>query len=163
MNKRILSIKRAIKISQELKKQNKRIVLAGGCFDIIHLGHIKFLEAAKKQADILFLLLESDETIHKFKGSNRPINTQAIRAKILAALTNIDYIILLPTGFTNSSYDAIIRKLKPEIIATTKGDPNRNHKERQAKFINARVIDVVEHIHNQSSSKLADLLNKESL
>ena len=161
MNK-IIKIDDAIKMAKELREQNKSIVLVGGCFDILHAGHIQFLEKAKKHADALFVLLESDKTIQKTKGQNRPIHVQADRATVLEALSIIDYVIMLPPLQTDSDYDDLLCKLKPIIIATTKGDPNRTHKERQAKLINAKVIDVMERIENKSTSKLAQLLAQDN-
>lgn len=162
MNK-IVSIEKAIAISKQLEKEDKTIVLVGGCFDILHLGHIEFLKAAKSKGDILLVLLESDETIRKLKGQERPINPQNIRAEILASLDSVDYVILLPPRFTNSDYDAIIGQIKPAIIGTTEGDPNMIHKERQAKLTNAKIINVIRRIPNSSSSKLINELTKEKV
>ena len=65
--KKIINIKDAIKVSQKLRKQNKTIVLAGGFFDILHTGHIKFLEKSKKHGDYLFVLLEDDKKAREVK------------------------------------------------------------------------------------------------
>lgn len=158
--KKIIKVKHAIDISKKLREQNKKIVVAGGCFDILHLGHIQFIKKAKKQGDILFILLESDEAIREKKGKDRPINNQQIRAKILTALTYIDYIVLLPK-LENKGYDDIIRSISPTIIATTKGDTQRKHKERQAKIIKAKVVDVIPNIIDTSTTKIANILSKD--
>ena len=71
------------------------VVLAGGCFDIIHLAHIKFLKLAKEKGQFLALLLESDENIKQMKGKDRPVNNQITRAENLSKLGFVDYIILL--------------------------------------------------------------------
>ncbi len=156
MNK-ILNLKQAIKISKQLKSQGKTIVLVGGCFDIVHLGHIRFLNNAKKYGDILIVLLENDSSIKALKGPQRPFNTQKERAEVLCALSSVDYVVLLPL-LENNEYDAIICSIHPNTIGTTKGDPNRNHKERQAKQINAEVIDVIERIVTYSTTALSRLL-----
>ncbi len=104
------------------------------------------------------MLLESDENITKAKGLDRPINTQSDRAKILSALEIVDYIIKLKSFQKNEDYDDLIIRLRPAIIATTKGDANRLHKERQAKLIKGRVIDVTIPIKNKSTTKLISLL-----
>lgn len=158
--RKIVSVEETIKISEQMRNENKRIVLAGGCFDILHVGHIHFIENAKKEGDALFLLLENDETIKKQKGSNRPINSQDVRAQILAALAKVDFIVLLPM-LENNEYDAIISKLKPNVIATTEQDEYRFHKERQGKLVGARVIDVIPRIVGESTSKIAKLLARE--
>ena len=157
---KILTPNEAVTLSNELQKQNKKIILAGGCFDLLHIGHIHFLEQAKKAGDILFVFLEHDATIKKLKGDNRPINTQEDRAKILAALTIVDYVVMLPEQTDNAFYDDLVIQLKPAIIAATQGDPNRHHKERQAKQIGATVVDVITPITNQSTTHLISVLKE---
>lgn len=156
----ILSTDQAVELGTMLTQQNKRVVLAGGCFDVLHVGHVVFLEKARSQGDVLCVLLESDETITAAKGANRPINTQPDRAKMLAALKTVDYIITLPPGMTDDAYDTLVFALKPAIIATTKGDAYRKHKERQAAAIQAQVVDVVEQVENQSTSRIVNILSK---
>ncbi len=157
MNK-IVTVNQAIEKSEQLRNHGKRVVLAGGCFDILHIGHITFLEKAKAAGDSLFVMLESDTRIKKIKGENRPINSQEIRAKILAAIEVVDFVILLAPNLIDQVYDEMIIKLKPAIIATTQGDLSRSHKERQAAKVGCRVIDVAEYIKNQSTSRFIKLL-----
>lgn len=157
---KILTIKELIKVSNELKNKGKRIVLAGGCFDIVHIGHIEFLKRAKEKGDVLIILLESDQSIRKAKGNNRPIHSQEDRSVVLSALEMVDYVLLLPQ-LDNTGYDDIIARLAPNVIATTYKDPQRFHKERQAKLIGATVIDVIRPISKKSSSIIAKLLAKD--
>lgn len=159
MNK-VLSVSDAIKISAKIRKEGKTIVLVGGCFDILHIGHIIFLEKAKAAGDSLFILLESDQSIRKLKGANRPINNQEDRAKILAALESVDYVVLLPPHLKDKDYDHTIIQLKPAIIATTQGDLQRKQKARQAALINCKIIEVTGFIRDQSTTQLVKLLGK---
>lgn len=160
MNK-ILSVKEAIQIAEHVRKQGKSIVLAGGCFDILHIGHITFLEEAKEKGNILFVLLESDESISERKGDSRPINSQQTRAQVLAALEPVDYIVLLPPLCKNNDYDVIIGGINPNVIAITEGDPNRIHKERQAKIVSAHLVEVTKRISGKSTTRLAEVLSEE--
>lgn len=80
------------KIAEELKKKGKKIVTCNGSFDILHIGHVKFLEEARKQGDILIVGLNSDSSIKKYKDETRPIIQQQDRAEMLAALEAVDYI-----------------------------------------------------------------------
>ncbi len=162
MNK-VVTINEAVIIAHKLRKKNKNIVLAGGVFDILHIGHIKFLENAKKQADVLFVLLENDENVRKLKGKNRPINSQTERAQVLAALACTDYIITLENMKTNADYDKLITQIRPAVIATTQNDKNRKHKLRQAKLIKGAVVDVISRIKSHSTTKLAKLIEKDLL
>ncbi|MEK7571118.1 MAG: adenylyltransferase/cytidyltransferase family protein [Patescibacteria group bacterium] len=156
--KKILSVDQAAQRAVDLQKKNKTIVLAGGCFDVLHRGHVAFLQKAKEQGDILLVLLEHDDRIKKWKGPTRPVNNQQDRAYILAHMTPVDYVVLLPAVMDNKAYDTLVNQLKPAIIATTAGDRNRGHKERQAKQIGARVIDVTPMIENQSTTNVLAIL-----
>lgn len=159
MNK-IISLKKAIKISKKLHLDKKILVISGGCFDILHLGHVKFLKNAKKQGNLLLILLESDESVEKLKGKERPINSQTERAEILAAINFVDYVLLLNGIKSNEEYDKLIKDLNPDIIAVTKNDPNVIHNQRQAKQIGASVLKVIARIPNKSSTNLAKLISK---
>jgi cytidyltransferase-like protein len=151
----LLSLEDAKKLLPLLQKTK---VVAGGCFDIIHPGHTSFLTACKQHAECLIVLLESDQKIKEIKGEDRPKNTQEKRAKNLTELQIIDYIILLPYLSKNAQYDQVIFSLKPDIIATTLGDPYRYHKERQAMMIKAKVIDVIDRLHEYSTTKMLHTL-----
>ncbi len=161
MEKKIVRFEESVNLTKQLHNNGKKIVVAGGCFDILHVGHISFLENAKKAGDILIVFLESDKHIEQMKGIGRPINTQIDRARLLAALSIVDYIILLPDNVSDQLYDSLILDTKPAIIATTQPDVNRRHKERQAKMVGGTVVDVIPKIENQSTSRIASLLEKE--
>lgn len=138
-----------------IKKQNSRIVLAGGCFDLLHTGHVVFLEKAKKEGDFLIILLESDQKISRLKGKGRPVNSQQDRAKVLAALESIDLVVCLP-DMKNEDYDRVVKLIKPQIIATTEGDLSVEYKKRTAKLVNAEVKFVSTLLENYSTGKIID-------
>lgn len=156
---RIITIDQVKKLSESMR--GKSLVVTGGCFDLLHIGHITLLENAKKQGDILIVLLESDESIKKRKGINRPIHSQNDRAKLVGALKAVDIVILLPKEMTNDTYDTLIKEIHPSVIATTDNDPSIIHKERQAKLVGAKVIAVNNYLPSVSTSKLLDILSKE--
>ena len=144
-------------IAQTAQMNGKKIVLAGGCFDILHLGHILFLKKAKQQGDLLFLFLESDENIKRLKGSNRPINTQDDRARALSALPSVDYIIKLPKLPTDKDYDRLIAQIKPDVIAVTEEDPNLAKREDQASRVGGKVKSVTRRTKYSTTDKIAQL------
>jgi len=111
MNKKIKSQPIIVKIVRNLKKQGKIIVTFSGSFDILHIGHVKSLEEAKKQGDVLIVLLNSDVSVRGYKGPKRPIISQENRAEMLAALKCVDYIVL----FNELNVKKIISKIKPNI------------------------------------------------
>ena len=160
--KQILNTNQAIKLSEFFKKSQKTIVLVGGCFDILHLAHISFLEKAKKKGDLLFIFLESDQKIKTQKGPTRPINNQLNRARLLSSLKMVDFVILLPEMKTDSDYDLLINKIKPDVIAFTQGDKAINKKIKQAKAIGAKILKVINLVPHKSSTKIIDVLSQEN-
>lgn len=145
-------------ISLSLHKQNKKIVLVGGCFDILHSGHIEFLELSKKAGDTLFVEVESDERVRLLKGPSRSINTQVDRAYVLSRLEMVDYVILLPEKLSDEDYLSITKKVKPQILATTKNDPKNIHLARQAKTLGIEMKEVIDFIPGKSTSRLVKTL-----
>lgn len=137
---------------RNLTKDNST-VLVGGCFDILHYGHIIFLEKAKREGDYLLVLLESDEKIKILKGKRRPIHTQIDRAKVLSGVKFVDFIILLPYLKTKSDYDKVVKKISPDVIAATYGINDAHHK-RAAKLIGAKFKYVTKMIGDYSTSKI---------
>ena len=102
---KIISEQLAINLSS--KFSNKKIGITTGCFDIFHSGHLKSIKFSKKNCDILFLLLNSDESIKKLKGENRPINNLNFRLDLLKELPYIDYIVI----FNEKDADSLLEKM----------------------------------------------------
>lgn len=138
----------------------KKIVLVGGCFDLLHFGHISFLKEAKSHGDRLVVALESDESVKKMKGDARPIHSQAQRKEMLEALLFVDEVISLPPMHGDRDYFEMVRDVKPSVIAITEGDPLMVNKSKQAKEIRAELV-VIPKIHTPSTSQLAKLLGLE--
>ena len=138
--------------------ENKKTVLVGGCFDLLHFGHLKFLEAAKKEGDFLIVALESDEFIKKHKRK-LPVHQQSERAEILSNLNMVDLIVLLPFFQTNNDYFELVKKILPSIIAVTEGDKQLENKKQQAKLIRAEVKEVVTNLKNFSTRNIAKVFN----
>ncbi len=99
-------------LSEELKKRGKKIVFTNGCFDILHVGHVKYLEEAKSYGDVLIVGLNSDASVKRLKGSTRPVNPQEDRAYILAALEAVDYVVIFED---DTPYD-LIKAVQPHIL-----------------------------------------------
>jgi len=99
-------------LSEELKTRGKKIIFTNGCFDILHAGHVRYLETAKSYGDILILGLNSDRSVTALKGEGRPINIQLDRAYILAALEAVDYVVVFDE---DTPYD-LIKAVKPHIL-----------------------------------------------
>ncbi len=108
----IKSRKEIKKIASRLREQNKKIVFTNGCFDILHKGHVSYLNSAKSFGDVLILGLNSDSSVRRLKGENRPINTQDDRAYILSALECVDYVVI----FDEDTPYELISKIRPDVL-----------------------------------------------
>ncbi|MFA5143139.1 MAG: D-glycero-beta-D-manno-heptose 1-phosphate adenylyltransferase [Candidatus Omnitrophota bacterium] len=100
------------KILSPLRAKGKKIVFTNGCFDIIHTGHVKYLSRARRMGDLLVIGLNSDASVRRLKGRSRPINKQSDRAKVLAALRFVDYVVI----FNEDTPERLIRKVRPDFL-----------------------------------------------
>jgi rfaE bifunctional protein nucleotidyltransferase chain/domain len=103
------------KISQDLaalKSQNKKIVFTNGCFDLLHVGHIRYLQEARRQGDALVVGVNSDASVKALKGPTRPVQNETDRAEILAALGCVDFTVIFPEETPAN----LIRQVKPDVL-----------------------------------------------
>lgn len=112
LENKIKSLEKLKKIVSSLKKKGKRIVFTNGCFDILHYGHVKYLQEAKKKGDCLVVGINSDASVRKIKGSRRPIVKEKDRLSIIAALESVDYV----ACFNQTTPLKIIKTLKPDLL-----------------------------------------------
>lgn len=117
----ILSKKTAAKLIEELKLQGKKVVFTNGCFDILHVGHLRYLNEAKKQGDILIVGVNSDSSVRQLKGEGRPINNEIDRAEMLSGLKAVDFTVI----FEELTPIETLEKLKPSIHVKG-GDYDKN-------------------------------------
>jgi len=99
-------------LSNNLKEKGKKIVFTNGCFDLLHAGHVRYLEAAKRFGDVLIVGLNSDRSVHELKGESRPINNESDRASILAALEAVNYVVV----FDEDTPYKLIKTIKPNTL-----------------------------------------------
>ncbi|MBQ4078528.1 D-glycero-beta-D-manno-heptose 1-phosphate adenylyltransferase [bacterium] len=100
---------------KKLKEEGKTIVTTNGCFDILHVGHVRYLEKTKSFGDVLIVALNSDKSVKSIKGESRPINNENDRAEVLSALKSVDYVVL----FDEDSPIDLLLQIKPDVY--TKG------------------------------------------
>lgn len=108
----IKTVKEIKKVAKRLRKQNKKIIFTNGCFDILHKGHVTYLNSAKALGDILIVGLNSDDSVRRLKGENRPINDHDDRAYILSALECVDYVVI----FDEDTPYELIERVKPDVL-----------------------------------------------
>lgn len=139
-------------ICDKLRERNRKIVFTNGCFDILHSGHIKYLEESKTFGEILIVGLNSDRSVKVLKGQNRPINNESDRAYILAALKVIDYLVI----FDNDTPEDLINNIKPNII--TKGGDYEG-KEVVGGDI-AKEVKIINFVDGKSTTKTIQKIKK---
>lgn len=133
--------------------KKKRLVLAGGCFDILHYGHIQFIRQARTAGDALVLLLESDDFIERIK-KKKPVHTQQQRAEILASIGYVDFVVKIPIlKNPDREYKQIVADIGPYIIALSEGDRMADKKQTLAQSVGAGII-TIPYLSSFSSSQL---------
>lgn len=100
-------------IRDELDAQGRRLVFTNGCFDILHAGHVRYLQQARNLGDALLVALNGDESVRALKGAGRPLNDQDDRAEVLCALGCVDYVTIFPEVRATN----VLRAVKPQIYA----------------------------------------------
>lgn len=138
-------------------KSGKKTVLVGGCFDILHLGHVVFLEKAKELGDLLVVSIESDRFIREEK-KREPFHTQKQRAYVLSALRSVDLVIempFLPKEERSEKYGELVKMVSPNYIAVSENDKMQQKKLDHAKTVGAEVKIVTKILKSLSSSTIA--------
>lgn len=110
---KILSRQALVSQLNDSRQQNKRIVLANGCFDTLHVGHSRYLASARQQGDILIVGVNSDASVRKLKGPGRPVLDESARALLVAALRSVDYVVI----FGEPNVEALLEELRPHVHA----------------------------------------------
>lgn len=115
-NRKILPLNEALKIISDWKQNGTKVVFTNGCFDILHLGHLDYLEKSRDLADKLVVGLNTDNSVRQLKGTDRPINNEYARAMMLAAMSFVDLVI----AFDEETPLELIKKVKPDILVKGK-------------------------------------------
>ncbi len=112
MQKNIITKTQLEALLKKLKRKKQKVVFTNGVFDILHRGHVEYLAKAKSFGDVLILGLNSDASVRRLKGKNRPINKQLDRAIVLLALESVDYVVL----FSQDTPKKLIESVKPSVL-----------------------------------------------
>jgi rfaE bifunctional protein nucleotidyltransferase chain/domain len=98
-------------LGERLRSENKRVAFANGCFDLLHVGHIRYLQGARELADVLVVGVNSDRTVVELKGPGRPLLPAAARAELVAALESVDYVVI----FDEPTVAQVLEALRPDV------------------------------------------------
>jgi rfaE bifunctional protein nucleotidyltransferase chain/domain len=111
MNAKLISRKDVGAFGERLRREGRRIVFANGCFDLLHVGHVRYLEAAREQGDVLVVGVNSDRAVEALKGRGRPLLPAEARVELVAALAAVDYVVV----FDEVTAEGILRDLRPHV------------------------------------------------
>ena len=137
--RKILPLERAFEVVDELKRTGKRVVFTNGCFDLLHPGHTRYLAEARNLGDVLMVALNSDRSVALLKGPGRPVQPEAERAEILAALGAVDFV----TIFDELTPQAVIARMLPHVLVKG-GDwgPNEIVGRAEVEAAGGRVVSI---------------------
>ena len=110
---KILPLEKLAEVLAEARRNGQRIVLANGCFDLLHAGHIRFLEGARREGDLLVVAVNSDASERKLKGPGRPVLPAEARARLVAAVAAVDYVVV----FEQDDVTHLLERLRPDVHA----------------------------------------------
>ena len=108
---KIIRLEQLLECVKELRTAGKKIVATNGCFDLLHVGHVRYLDAARRLGDLLIVGINGDESVHSLKGPGRPVNNQNDRAEIVAALECVDLVTIFPEARATK----ILERAAPDI------------------------------------------------
>lgn len=147
---KICSLDQLVQLRENWKKEGLKVVFTNGCFDILHLGHVEYLEKARELGDKLIIGLNSDESVKGLKGPNRPINNEYARGRLLAALGFVDAL----TVFTEDTPRNLIDALVPDVLV--KGGDYKVDEIVGADTVNANggVVTTINLVQGYSTTKL---------
>lgn len=144
-----------VEFLNKIRQNGTTIVTTNGCFDILHVGHVRYLQKTKEFADVLIVALNSDDSVKKIKGENRPINNENDRAEILCALDCVDYVVI----FDETTPLKLLSEIKPDVH--TKGADYSIDTLPEAKTIieNGGKIEFISFVEGKSTTSVIERIN----
>lgn len=155
----LVSRELAKNIIEVAKQKENKIVFTNGCFDILHVGHVRYLRESKKLGDILIVGMNSDDSVRRLKGDSRPVNCEDDRAELLCALECVDYVSI----FDEDTPFELISTIIPDII--TKGGDYNPDQIVGADIVaqNGGKVVVINYVEGKSTSKVIEKINQDKL
>ena len=137
-------------------QEGKTVVATNGCFDILHVGHVRYLEKTKSFADYMIVLLNSDKSVRSIKGESRPINNEDDRAEILCALRCVDYVVM----FDEDSPRDLLDEIKPDVYTKGADYTIETLPERDIVIKNNIKVEFIEFVNGKSTTNVINKINE---
>lgn len=153
---KIVTQEELIKIVREGQDKGKTFVVTNGCFDILHIGHARYLTETKKYADYSIVLLNSDKSVKTIKGENRPINNESDRAEMLTYLNCVDYVVL----FEQSSPAELLERIKPDVYTKGADYTLETLPERDVVLRNNIKVEFIKFVEGRSTTNLINKISQ---
>ena len=151
----ILNRKNISEFVDKLHKAGKTVVTTNGCFDILHVGHVRYLQKSKSFADYLIVLLNSDKSVKSIKGDDRPINNEMDRAEILVALNCVDFVVL----FDDDSPTKLLDEIKPDVYTKGADYTMETLPERDIMIKNGTKVEFIDFVQGKSTTNIINKIN----
>jgi rfaE bifunctional protein nucleotidyltransferase chain/domain len=152
---KVVTQEEIIKIVQQGHKNGKTFVVTNGCFDILHIGHAKYLEETKKYADYSIILVNSDKSVKAIKGENRPVNNENDRAELLTYLSCVDYVVL----FEQNSPADLLEKIKPDVYTKGADYTLETLPEKDVVLKNNIRVEFIKFVEGKSTTNVINRIN----
>ena len=152
---KVVSQDEIIKIVSDGQKKGKTFVVTNGCFDILHVGHARYLKKTKEYADYSIVLLNSDKSVKEIKGENRPINCEDDRAEMLTSLSSVDYVVI----FEERSPAELLEKIKPDVYTKGADYTLETLPERDVVLRNNIKVEFIDFVQGKSTTNVINKIN----
>ena len=144
-----------IDIVRKGQSEGKTFAATNGCFDILHVGHVRYLKATKALADFSIVMLNSDKSVKAIKGESRPINNEQDRAELLTSLSCVDYVVL----FEENSPAGLLEKIKPDIYTKGADYTLETLPERDVVLRNNIKVEFIDFVQGKSTTNVINKIN----
>lgn len=155
---KLVSLNEAVRIAGNQKQNNKKVVFTNGCFDILHYGHVKYLSEAKKCGDLLIVGLNSDASVKRIKGHNRPINPEYDRAMVIAGLEAVDYVVM----FDDDTPIELISAIVPNVLVKGADYKPSDIVGYDVVVKNGGSVQVIEFVDGRSTTKTIEKISQKN-
>ena len=151
----LLSRKNISEFVANLHKAGKTVVATNGCFDILHVGHVRYLQKSKSFGDYLIVLLNSDKSVKAIKGDDRPVNNELDRAEVLCALNCVDFVVL----FDETSPAELLDEIKSDVYTKGADYTMETLPERDIMIKNGTKVEFIEFVQGKSTTNIINKIN----
>lgn len=152
----IISRKSIADFVKKLHDAGKTVVATNGCFDILHVGHVRYLQKTKSYADYSIILLNSDKSVKSIKGENRPINNESDRAEILTALSCVDFVVM----FDEDSPAELLDEIKPDVYTKGADYTFDTLPEKEIMVKNNIRVEFIEFVNGKSTTNIIEKIKE---